>query len=343
MWALSATSLVTDVSAEMVTSILPLYLVLSLGFSPLAFGIVEGLYPGVTTLVRWASGMAGDRAARHKPLALAGYALSAATRLGWLVTGASLAAAATLVTVDRLGKGIRTAPRDALISLSTPAPMLGRAFGLHRAMDAAGALGGPLVAFAILAAMPGRFDVVFVASLGAAVIGLAVLAGVREPRGAATGSGRECRHSSDRPWRRARCADPGRGDAALGPHRVGRAVYLALQQGGQVPAAWLPCCLPARAPSTCCWRRRSACWPIAGRGPRVRRRHVALALAYAVLLMPLPRPLGGAVVLALLGTYYAATDGVLAALTTATLPQGPAAPGWAWWPPRPAWVGSSPP
>ena len=77
VWALGATSLMTDVSSEMVTSILPLYLVLSLGFSPLAFGIVEGLYPGVTTLVRWASGLAGDRAARHKPLALVGYALSA--------------------------------------------------------------------------------------------------------------------------------------------------------------------------------------------------------------------------------------------------------------------------
>ncbi len=166
VWLLGVTSLVTDVSSEMVASILPLYLVLTLGMSPFMFGVIDGLYPGVTALVRWFGGIAGDRLKRHKELAAAGYAVSAVSRIAWLFVGADPTAIAATVTADRIGKGVRTAPRDALISLSSAREDLGQSFGVHRAMDAAGAMLGPLAAFVVLAAAPQRFDLIFVASFG---------------------------------------------------------------------------------------------------------------------------------------------------------------------------------
>ena len=166
VWFLGITSLLTDVSSEMVASILPLYLVVTLGMSPFMFGVIDGMYPGITALVRWFGGIAGDRMKRHKELAAAGYAVSAVSRIAWLVVGANPAGIAATVTADRMGKGVRTAPRDALISLSSAREDLGQSFGVHRAMDAAGAMLGPLTAFVVLAAAPQRFDLIFVVSFG---------------------------------------------------------------------------------------------------------------------------------------------------------------------------------
>src|SRR5262249_16137134 len=98
----------------MVASALPMYLVIQLNVSPLAFGAFDGLYNGVSATVRWASGIASDRWRRYKEMAAAGYAVSAACRLGLLAAGASLPGLAAAVATDRIGKGIRTAPRDAL-------------------------------------------------------------------------------------------------------------------------------------------------------------------------------------------------------------------------------------
>src|SRR5688572_22099442 len=117
VWRLGWTSMATDVSSEMITAILPLYLVAYHGFSPLAFGVVDGVQQGLAAAVRWLGGVAGDRFGRHKEVAAFGYAVSAATRLVWLPVGAAISGVATLVALDRIGKGIRTAPRDALISL----------------------------------------------------------------------------------------------------------------------------------------------------------------------------------------------------------------------------------
>jgi MFS family permease len=172
---LGLTSLFTDISSEMVSSVLPLYLVFFLGMTPLQFGVVDGLYQGMSALVRLAGGLAADRWRRHKELAAAGYALSAVCKLGLLAAG-NVWWLLAIVFVDRTGKGIRTAPRDALISLSSPRAGLGAAFGVHRALDSAGALLGPLLAFALLARLPNRFDTVFVTSFCAAVVGLGVLA-----------------------------------------------------------------------------------------------------------------------------------------------------------------------
>ena len=148
--------------------ILPLYLTVSLGLSPLAYGLVDGLYQGVTVLVRIGGGVTADRTGRPKAVAVFGYALSAVTKLA-LLAATALASISAVITLDRAGKGIRTAPRDALIAASSAGSGLGRAFGVHRALDTVGAMLGPLVAFALLAIVPGGYDVVFVTSFCFAV------------------------------------------------------------------------------------------------------------------------------------------------------------------------------
>jgi MFS family permease len=173
--ALGVTSLLTDVSSEMVSTVLPVYLVLHLGLTPLQFGLVDGLYNGVTVLFRLLSGVAADRWNRHKEIAAAGYGISAVCKAGLGAVGAAWPLLAGIVAIDRMGKGLRTAPRDALISLSATPETQGAAFGVHRAFDSAGAMLGPLVGLAILSMMPERFDVVFVASFSVAVAGVGVL------------------------------------------------------------------------------------------------------------------------------------------------------------------------
>jgi MFS family permease len=175
VWLLGLVSCFTDISSEMVSSILPAYLFVHLQLSPVQFGFVDGLYQGVTALARLAGGIVADRWRGHKLVAAFGYGLSAVCKLGLLSAGSAWSVFAAVMSLDRLGKGIRTAPRDALISLATPPRDLASAFGVHRAMDTVGVFVGPLLAFWILASMPGRFDAVFVISFAAALIGLAIL------------------------------------------------------------------------------------------------------------------------------------------------------------------------
>jgi MFS family permease len=172
---LGITSMFTDLSSEMVAAILPLYLIFGLGLSPLQFGVVDGLYQGVTALARVGGGFAGDRWRRHKEVAALGYGISAICKLALAAVGSTLGWISSIVVADRIGKGIRTAPRDALISLSSSRAGLATAFGVHRALDTAGATVGPLAGFAVLAIAPRAFDAVFVVSFCAALIGLAIL------------------------------------------------------------------------------------------------------------------------------------------------------------------------
>lgn len=176
VWYLGFTSLLTDVSSEMVSSILPLYFLAQLGLTPIQFGFVDGLYQGVTALSRIASGFLADRLRRHKEVAMLGYALSALCKPAFLMVGRSWELVAMLIAVDRTGKGIRTAPRDALISLYSDKENLGASFGVHRALDAVGAVIGPAAAVLILAQAPGAFDAVFIVSFFVAILGLGVLA-----------------------------------------------------------------------------------------------------------------------------------------------------------------------
>ena len=175
VWLLGLVSCFTDISSEMVSSILPVYLFVHLQLSAVQFGVIDGLYQGVTAFARLASAVVADRWRQYKLVATLGYGLSAVCKLGLLVTGNAWSAVAAVVSADRLGKGIRTAPRDALISLSARPTDLASAFGVHRAMDTIGVLVGPLLAFWILSAMPSRFDAIFVVSFAIALIGIAVL------------------------------------------------------------------------------------------------------------------------------------------------------------------------
>jgi len=182
VWLLGFVSCFTDISAEMVSSILPLYLFVHLQVSPVQFGLIDGLYQGVSAVARLGSGFAADRWRQHKLVATFGYGLSAVCKLGLLAAGSAWGVFAAIISADRIGKGIRTAPRDALISLTTSHQHLATAFGVHRAMDAIGVVVGPLLAYAILAYVPGRFDAVFVMSFSVALIGIAVLVLLVEDR-----------------------------------------------------------------------------------------------------------------------------------------------------------------
>jgi MFS family permease len=326
VWSLGFTSMLTDISSEMVSSILPMYLVLHLGLSPLAFGVIDGLYQGVAALLRIAAGIAGDRWQRHKHVAAVGYALSAVCKLGVLAAGNAWGVIAAVVALDRTGKGIRTAPRDALITLSTPAGELGTAFGVHRALDAAGAMLGPLAAFLVLAALPGAFDVVFLASFAVAVIGVAVIVlFVHAPRDERTAAAPRPGATLRDAARLLRLA-PFRGlfvaAALLGIATMSDAfVFIVLQQRVGFSAALFPLLYVGVS-----LVNFVIAVPGGGLADRTGRMRVflggyALLLAvYGILMLP---AIGIAHVIAclvLLGAYYAATDGVLAAMTGASLP-----------------------
>lgn len=176
VWMLGFTSFLTDISAEMVNSVLPVYLVLYLHASPLQYGAVDGFYNGFAiATVSLADGVFADRNHRHKEVAAAGYGLSAVCRLAFLGAGAVWHWILAIVAIDRLGKGIRTAPRDALISLHTRREHFGAAFAVHRMLDAGGMLFGPAVAFSLLWYLPNTYDVIWVTSFVFALLGLAVL------------------------------------------------------------------------------------------------------------------------------------------------------------------------
>jgi len=179
VYGIGMSSLLADVSAEMVVSVLPMYLFGVLQLSPLLVGLLDGFYQGGAALVRLVAAVLADGRFGARRVALWGYGLSALSRLllascaiPGLMTGL-LGAMAALLS-DRVGKGIRTAPRDALIAQSVPHQHLGLAFGVHRRLDAAGALLGPLLAGALLWLLPMRYEVVFLVSAVVALPGIAV-------------------------------------------------------------------------------------------------------------------------------------------------------------------------
>jgi len=318
---LGLTSMFTDVSSEMVAAVLPLFVTSQLALGPLAYGAIDGLYQGVSALVRVVGGFAGDRTRRPKAVAVAGYGLSAVCKLGLLVvsTGGALA---MVVAADRTGKGIRTAPRDALVAASSDPSTFGRAYGVHRALDTAGALAGPVLAFTILAALPGGFDVVFLVSFAAALVGLAILVflvpdlrpPVRAERTSLRSVGRLAAEPAVRPLLGLA--------AALSVLTIGDGfVYLALQRREQFAVAYFPLLFVGAAVSYLLLAVPFG--RLADRFGRLRvflAGHVALIVAY---LLAGGLASGSATVLACLaclGVYYAATDGVLAAATAAVVP-----------------------
>ncbi|MGP9021145.1 MFS transporter [Streptomyces sp. BR1] len=322
--ALGAVSLITDVSSEMVTAVLPLYLVTGLGLSPLGFGLLDGVYNGFSALVRLVGGHLADRGGRHKTVAVLGYGLSAVCK-PLLLVASSLPVIGAVLAVDRTGKGLRTAPRDALISLASAPEARGRAFGVHRAMDTAGALLGPLVAFLILRQAVDGYDAVFTVSFCVAAVGVLVLLLFVPSRTAP-----ERAPDAPRPSLKAALALLAARDVRrltlcallLGLATVSDSfVYLLLQRRLDVPDRWF-----ALLPLGTAAAFLLLAVPLGRFADRVGRwrvflgGHAALLCAYGLLL---PGWQGAAlpyVVLALHGLFYAATDGVLMAAAAGSVP-----------------------
>ncbi|MER7243538.1 MFS transporter [Kribbella sp. NPDC000426] len=316
--ALGIVSLVTDVSAEMVTAILPLYLVFGLGLNPLQFGLLDGLYAGATAVLRLVGGHVADRWGRLKTVAGVGYALSAISKLGFLAAGSTVPAIGAVLAVDRAGKGIRTAPRDALISLSSPPETMGRSFGVHRALDTVGAFLGPLVATAVLWASLNDYNSVFVTSFclaACAVILLTTTVRDHTPPPPAPTQLRIFGLLRDRDFRRC-CVWA----AALGLFTITDSfVYLAVQRRWDIATSLFPL-LPLGTAGTFL----VLAIPLGRLGDRIGRWKVFLAghLALILALLLICGPTGTWwLVLALHGTFYAATDGVLPAAVGPLLPE----------------------
>ncbi len=325
VFLMGTVSMVTDISSESVSAILPLYLTVIVGLGPLAYGFIDGIYQGVSALVRILGGWVADRSDHPKWVAVFGYGISAITRVA-LIPFTSFGAITTIITVDRLGKGIRTGPRDAIITASSKPENLGRSFGVHRAMDTLGAVIGPLLAFAVLQAVSGEsrttedFHSIFVISFAAAVIGVAILLlivrDIHPRRESQTPLPSKAAGPSLALLRDRRFALLLVAATVLGFLTVGDGfVYLALQQRDDVAIDYFPLLYVGT---------NIAYFVLAvpfgwladrwGRGRMFLLGHVALPLAYLAA--------GGwmsgrgivLLTLFLMGVYYAATDGVLAAL-----------------------------
>ncbi|MFF1757623.1 MFS transporter [Streptomyces sp. NPDC058266] len=343
--ALGSVSLITDVSSEMVTAVLPLYLVAGLGLSPLGFGLLDGVYNGFSALVRLVGGHFADRGGgRHKTVALFGYGLSALCK-PLLLLAATLPTIGMVLAADRTGKGLRTAPRDALISLSSTPATRGRAFGVHRAMDTTGALLGPLAAFLILRATTDGYDAVFTVSFCVAATGVLVLFLFVPRRHEASPEPAKNSHPAPahEPTKDGRPAAPPRPTfrsalALLRRREVRRTtvcalllglatvsdsfIYLLLQRRLGVPDQWfalLPLGTAAAflllAAPLGRLADRVGSWRVFLAG------HAALLTAYGLLLSPWHGTALPYAVLALHGCFYAATDGVLMAAASTAIPQ----------------------
>ncbi|MBC8123917.1 MAG: MFS transporter [Gemmatimonadaceae bacterium] len=181
VWVLGSVSLLTDISSKMVQSLLPLFLVTVLGASVWTVGIIEGIAETTASLVKVFSGTLSDYLGRRKSLAVFGYGLSALVKPLFI-----FATSPTWVFVarfgDRIGKGIRGAPRDALVADSTPPELRGAAYGLRQSLDTVGSFSGPIAAFVLMAASGDDYRFVFTCALVPALLGVVLLVrGVSEP------------------------------------------------------------------------------------------------------------------------------------------------------------------
>ena len=297
--------------------------------------------PAFTKVVQlfatWLGVLAADRLGRRKLTAGAGYALSAVSRLVWVIVPSPTAGGvAALIVTDRAGKSIRTAPRDAMISLSVERDRLATAFGVHRALDAAGAAAGPVLAFALLWALPRRYDVVFFASFVIALLGLAALALLvdeRAQQAANPSSGRRVWVEGlalfgDMPLRRLLILVFSFGLVTISDAFI----YLLLVQRSHANAVWIPLLYTG----TALWFLTLAI-PIGALADRIGRRrvfvvgHASLLLVYLVTVSAVPVwPWNALVSVALLGVFYASSEGVLAGIASGLLPAEVRSTGLAW-------------
>jgi MFS family permease len=182
VWALGFVSLFMDISSELVHSLLPVFMVTVLGASAVSVGVVEGVAEATASLTKVVSGWVSDRLGRRKPLAVLGYGLAAVAKplfalaptVGWVLAARVL---------DRVGKGVRGAPRDALVGDLAPLHLRGASYGLRQSLDSLGAFAGPVLAIALMATFANDMRTVFWFAVAPAVISVAVLCvWVREPQ-----------------------------------------------------------------------------------------------------------------------------------------------------------------
>ena len=181
IWVLGFVSLLMDISSEMIHALLPLFMVGTLGMGVALVGLLEGLAEATALILKVCSGVISDWFGRRKPLAVLGYGLGAATKpLFALATGPGLIFTARLL--DRVGKGIRGAPRDALVADIAPPEQRGAAFGLRQSLDTVGAFVGPLLAVGLMLLWANDFRAVFAVAVVPALLAvLLLMVGVREP------------------------------------------------------------------------------------------------------------------------------------------------------------------
>lgn len=245
IWALGFVSLLMDVSSELVHSLLPVFMATVLGTPMLVIGLIEGAAEATALIVKVFSGALSDAMGRRKPLAVLGYGLGALSKPLFALAG-SAGMVLTARLIDRVGKGIRGAPRDALVADIVPAAQRGAAFGLRQALDTVGAFLGPLLAIALMLLWAGDFRAVFWVAVVPGVLAVVVLVvGVREPATLARpATGNPIRRENLRLLGRAYWWVVGMG-AFFTLARFSEAFLVLRAQQGGLAAAWAPLVLIA--------------------------------------------------------------------------------------------------
>jgi MFS family permease len=320
VWVLGFVSLLMDVSSEMIHSLLPMFLVGTLGASMFMVGVIEGIAEATALITKVFSGVLSDWLGRRKGLALLGYALGAFTKPVFaLATGLGEVVAARFV--DRIGKGIRGAPRDALVADITPPAQRGAAFGLRQALDTVGAFAGPLLATGLMLLWANDFRAVFWVAVVPGLLAVALLGfGLREPPHRAG----EVRTNPLRREALRRLGPAYRGVVALGAlftlARFSEAFLVLRAQQVGVPMALVPLVMVAMN-----LVYAAAAYPFGKLSDRVSHRKL-LALGLAVLIasdLVLAAAAHWTLLLvgvALWGVHMAMTQGLLAAMVADTAP-----------------------
>ena len=321
VWVLGFVSMLMDISSEMIHSLLPLFLVGTLGVSVLAVGIIEGLAESTALISKVFSGALSDYLGKRKGLALLGYAMGALTKPVFaLATGVGMVVAARFI--DRVGKGIRGAPRDALLADITPPSIRGAAFGLRQSLDTVGAFAGPLLATGLMLAWANDFRAVFwVAVIPGVLAVLLLLVGIREPehdrpRGAVNPIRREALARLDRRY----WWVVGVG-AVFTLARFSEAFLVLRAAQLDVPVAWVPLVMVAMN------LVYAACAYPFGKLSDTMNHSVLLAAGLVVLiasdlvLASAGSWVGLGVGVALWGVYMGMTQGLLAAMVADTAPE----------------------
>jgi len=321
IWTLGLVSLFTDLGSELVHGLLPVYLAGTLGVSMLAIGLIEGGAEGLALVVKVFSGWLSDVVGRRKPLVVIGYGIAALAKFGFpLATGAGGVLAARLL--DRFGKGIRGAPRDALVADIAPAQVRGASFGLRQALDTVGAFAGPLLAIGLMLALAGNIKLVLWAAVVPGLIAMALLVfGVREPE--RSGPPVPARLPLSRVGMRLLGRDYWivlAVAAALTLARFSEAFLVLRASGLGLTATWIPLVLVVMNAVY-----MLVAWPAGHWSDRGDRRRllalglVVLLLADAVLAVSASVP-AALVGIALWGMHLGLTQGILAALVADTAP-----------------------